>query len=74
MDPRKIVSRNRNWWNIKSSRHEYELVGASEVLERSRFEDDRPLVGVFFVCFLLYRSINTKTHRHKRSKRISKDT
>ena len=50
MDPRKIVSRNRNWWNVKSSRHEYELVGASEVLDRSRFEDDRPLVGFLF-CF-----------------------
>ena len=42
MDPRKIVSRNENWWNSsKSTRHEYELVGASEVLERSRFVDER---------------------------------
>ena len=60
MDPRKIVSRNRNWWNVKSSRHEYELVGASEVLERSRFEDDRPLVGFLF-CFSF---VEIDTHKY----------
>ena len=65
MDPRKIVSRNRNWWNLKKSdRHEYELVGASEVLERSRFEDNRPIVGFFLhfpnLSVLQYISTDTK--------------